>query len=99
MISVARVADCSAVVSGAEGSIGSVDGHHRRLFCRADPPDSPTVRWRGDIHCSHLLNQTEYLEGSSRALERLQVSLVLNIETARALLEDLDSSLTVCILD
>lgn len=99
MMSVARVADCSAVISGAQGSIGSVDGHHRRLFCRADQPDSPTIRWRGDNHCFHSLSQTEYLEGSSKALERLQVSLVLNIETARTLLEDLDSSLTVCILD
>lgn len=96
MISAARVADCSAVVSGAQGSISSVDGHHRRLFCRADQPDSPTVKWRGDNHCFHSLNQTEYLEGFSTALERLQVSLVLNIETARALLEDLESSLIVC---
>ncbi|KAF8556211.1 P-loop containing nucleoside triphosphate hydrolase protein [Imleria badia] len=35
-----------------------------------------------------------YGESSSTVLERLQVSLVLNIETARALLEDLESSLT-----
>jgi hypothetical protein len=41
---------------------------------------------------------SEYLESSSTVLERLQVSLVLNIETARALLEDLESSLTVCML-
>ncbi|KAH0833104.1 hypothetical protein J3R83DRAFT_12097 [Lanmaoa asiatica] len=38
-------------------------------------------------------------EGSSTVLERLQVSLVLNIETAHTLLEDLEFSLTVCMLD
>ncbi|KAG8213242.1 hypothetical protein J3R82DRAFT_11710, partial [Butyriboletus roseoflavus] len=38
-------------------------------------------------------------EGSSTVLERLQVSLVLNIETAHALLEDIESSLTVRMLD
>lgn len=46
-----------------------------------------------------MLNQTEDLEDHSTVLERLQVSLVLNIETAHALLEDLESSLTVRMLD
>lgn len=45
------------------------------------------------------LNQSEDLEDSSTVLERLQVSLVLNIETAHTLLEDLESSLTVRMLD
>ncbi|KAF9223515.1 P-loop containing nucleoside triphosphate hydrolase protein [Gyrodon lividus] len=35
-------------------------------------------------------------EGSATTLERLQVSLVLNIESAHAVLEDLRSSLAVC---
>ncbi|KAI9567346.1 P-loop containing nucleoside triphosphate hydrolase protein [Boletus coccyginus] len=37
-------------------------------------------------------------EGSSTVLERIQVSLVLDIETARALLEDLESSLSASTL-
>lgn len=39
--------------------------------------------------------QVEYLKAST-VLERLQVSHVLNIEIAHNLLEDLESSMTVC---
>lgn len=95
-ILVARLTDRSAVASDQQGCICSVDGYHRRLFCRANQPDSPAVGWRGDDRCFHSRRQTEYLESTSTVLERLQVSLVLNVETARALLEDLESSLTVC---
>ena len=50
------------------------------------------------VHCFHCHRPTEYPKNSSVVLERLQVSLVLNIETARVLLEELESSLTVCML-
>ncbi|KAF8121781.1 P-loop containing nucleoside triphosphate hydrolase protein [Boletus edulis] len=50
----------------------------------------------GDFSVERTSQMAQQLDGenSSAVLERLQVSLVLNIDTARALLEDVESSLT-----